>query len=91
MLAGPVTTVPLLLFGAAAQRQLRLSTLGMLQYLGTTIQFLTATICFGEPFHGVQIVAFGCVWTAIVLYTADSLQAARQSPSAVIEPVGAEM
>ena len=90
MLAGPATTVPLLLFGAAARR-LRLSTLGMLQYLGTTLQFLVAIVFFGEPFHRVQIISFGCVWTAIILYTADSLQAARQSPSAVIEPAGVEM
>jgi chloramphenicol-sensitive protein RarD len=90
MLAGPVTTVPLLFFGAAARR-LSLSTLGMLQYLSTTLQFLVATVFFHEPFHGVQIVSFGCVWTAIALYTADSLHASRQSPIAMVEPVVADL
>jgi chloramphenicol-sensitive protein RarD len=90
MLGGLVTTVPLLFFGAAARR-LRLSTLGMLQYLGPTLQLLLATVFFGEPFHGVKIVSFACIWTAIILYSADSLHASRQSPTAVVEPTGADL
>ncbi len=49
MLSGPITTVPLLFFGAAARR-LRLSTMGILQYLSPTLQFLLAVLAFGEPF-----------------------------------------
>ncbi len=61
MLSGPVTTVPLLFFGAAARR-LRLSTMGILQYLSPTLQFLLAVVVFQEPFSMAQIVSFACIW-----------------------------
>jgi chloramphenicol-sensitive protein RarD len=72
ILGGVVTTIPLLSFAAAARR-LRLSTLGFLQYLAPTIQFLLAIVAFGEPFSRWQIASFGCIWMAIALYTLDSL------------------
>ncbi len=88
-LSGPVTTVPLLFFGAAA-RQLRLSTMGILQYLSPTLQFLLAVVAFQEPFSTAQIVSFGCIWTAITIYTADSFRAVRQDRMALVEPFGAD-
>ena len=88
-LSGPVTTVPLLFFGAAAQK-LRLSTMGILQYLSPTLQFLLAVVAFQEPFSTAQIVSFGCIWTAIAIYTADSYRAARQDRLALVEPFGAD-
>lgn len=75
MLAGPVTTIPLLLFGGAARR-LRLSTMGFLQYLTPSLHFLLAVAVFGEPFSQPQIVGFGCIWTAIAIYTLDCLGSA---------------
>ncbi len=87
-LSGPVTTVPLLFFGAAA-RKLRLSTMGILQYLSPTLQFLLAVVAFREPFSTAQIVSFACIWTAIAIYTADSLRAVRQDQLALVEPFGA--
>ena len=54
MLSGPVTTVPLLFFGEAARR-LRLSTMGFLQYISPTLQFLLAVVVFGEPFSKTQL------------------------------------
>jgi chloramphenicol-sensitive protein RarD len=89
MLSGPLTTVPLLFFGAAARR-LRLSTMGILQYLTPSLQFLSALVIFREPFSTTQLVSFACVWTAIAVYTADSFRAARQARLDVIEPFGAE-
>jgi chloramphenicol-sensitive protein RarD len=89
LLTGPVTTVPLLFFGAAA-RQLRLSTLGILQYLSPTLQFLLAVVAFQEPFSTAQVVSFGCIWAAIALYTADSFRAARQARLDLVEPFGAD-
>jgi chloramphenicol-sensitive protein RarD len=77
MLSGPVTTIPLLFFGAAS-RQLRLSTLGILQYLTPSLQFLLAVVAFREPFSRAQVLSFACIWTAVALYTADSLNAARR-------------
>lgn len=69
MLAGPVTTVPLLFFGAAAPR-LRLSTLGILQYITPTGQFLLAVLAFDEPFSTPQLVSFACIWIALAIYSA---------------------
>jgi chloramphenicol-sensitive protein RarD len=85
ILGGPVTTVPLLLFGAAARR-LRLATLGILQYLSPTLQFSLAVLAFGEPFSTVQLVSFACIWAAVLIYAADSLTAPRPERVAVLEP-----
>ena len=71
MLSGPLTTVPLLFFGAATRR-LRLSTMGILQYIAPSLQFLLAVAAFGEPFSTTQLVSFACIWTAILIYTLDS-------------------
>jgi chloramphenicol-sensitive protein RarD len=88
-LSGLCTTVPLLCFAAAARR-LPLSTLGILQYLTPTLQFLVAVVAFGEPFTLAQKVSFACIWTAIGIYTADSYRAVRQARLDVIEPFGAD-
>ena len=88
-LSGPVTTIPLLFFGAAA-RKLRLSTMGILQYLSPTLQFLLAVVAFREPFSTSQIVSFACIWTAVAIYTADSYRASRQDRLALVEPFGAD-
>lgn len=77
MLSGVVTAVPLLCFGQAARR-LRLSTLGFLQYLAPSIQFLLAVCLFGERFRPEQQVGFGCTWAALLIFTADSLLAQRR-------------
>lgn len=68
MLSGPVTTIPLLFFGAAARR-LRLSTLGILQYVTPTGQFLIAVLLFGEPFSTPQLLSFACIWMALGIYS----------------------
>jgi chloramphenicol-sensitive protein RarD len=65
--AGIVSTVPLLLFTAAA-RALPYSTLGMLQFLAPTLQFLLAVGVYGEAFTATHAVAFGAIWTALALY-----------------------
>ncbi|MFN4024347.1 MAG: EamA family transporter RarD [Hyphomonas sp.] len=72
MAAGPITAVPLILYALAAKR-LRLSTIGMMQYIGPTIQFLIAVFVFREPFGSVHAVAFGFIWLALIVFTADSL------------------
>jgi chloramphenicol-sensitive protein RarD len=66
-LAGIVSTTPLLLFTAAARR-LRYSSLGMLQFLAPTLQFLLAVFVYGEAFTSAHAVAFGAIWLALVLY-----------------------
>ena len=67
MAAGVVSTVPLLCFTAAARR-LAYSTVGMLQFVAPTLQFLLAVAVYDEPFTTAHGIAFGCIWTALVLY-----------------------
>ena len=81
-LAGIVTATPLLLFTAAAKR-LRYSTLGMLQFLAPTLQFLLAVVIYGEPFTWAHAIAFGAIWTALGLYV---LAILRQVTASVALP-----
>jgi chloramphenicol-sensitive protein RarD len=75
--AGIVTAVPLMLFAYAARR-IRLSTLGVLQYLAPTGQLILGIWVYGEPFSRGRLMSFALIWAALVLYTADNLrQAAR--------------
>ncbi|HWP39298.1 MAG TPA: EamA family transporter RarD [Tepidisphaeraceae bacterium] len=89
MLAGVVTAVPLLLFTAAARR-LRLATMGFLQYLAPTCQFLLAVFAFHEPFSGADLTSFCLIWTALLIYSWDSYVGWRagmtRPPSAPAEP-----
>jgi len=78
--AGPVTATPLLWFANAARR-LRLATVGFLQYLAPTFQFLLAVAAYGEPFSPAHRVAFACIWTALGIYTLDALRAGRPALS----------
>jgi chloramphenicol-sensitive protein RarD len=73
--SGVASTIPLLLFTAAARR-LRYSTLGILQFIAPTIQFLVAVFLYGEPFGGPQAAAFACIWVAAGLYLASALREA---------------
>ncbi len=77
-IAGVVTATPLLLFTAAAKR-LRYSTLGMLQFLAPTLQFLLAVSVYGEPFTDAHAIAFGAIWTALALYVLAVVRHARTS------------
>ena len=79
--AGPITTVPLVLF-ADGVRRLPLSTVGLLQYLTPTLQFLLGVLVYREVFTQTHAVAFGCIWLALALYTWDSLRRASERPPA---------
>jgi chloramphenicol-sensitive protein RarD len=78
--AGPVTAVPLLLYGASARR-IPLSTVGMLQYLAPTIQFLLGLLVFGEAMPPERWAGFGLVWLALVLFTVDLIRSRPRRPS----------
>lgn len=75
--AGVATAIPLLFFAASARR-LKFVTIGFLQYLGPTLQFLVAVLAFGEKFDPVKQVSFGFIWAAVAVYIADSLWAYRR-------------
>ena len=72
---GPVTAVPLICYATAA-KQLRLSTIGILQYIAPTMIFLTAVLIFDEPFGAAQMIAFPMIWAALVIYTLSMLRGA---------------
>lgn len=85
VLAGIVSTTPLLLFTAAARR-LRYSTLGMLQFLAPTLQFLIAVAIYDEAFTTAHAIAFGAIWTALILYTTSLLRDLRAQRAAAASP-----
>lgn len=76
MLGGAVTAIPLLLFTAAARR-LPYSTLGFLQYIAPSLQFLLAVLAFGEPLTVPHLVCFGAIWTALAIFTFEGWRTGR--------------
>ena len=80
---GPATTVPLLLFAFAARR-ISMTTLGLVQYLSPTIQFLLGLWLFGEPLTLNRLIGFALIWTALAVYTADGMRS-RKAPALVVE------
>lgn len=78
MAAGVISTVPLLLFTAAARR-LPYSTVGMLQFLAPTLQFLVAVLIYGEALSTAHIIAFGAIWIALSLYVSSILSQRRRA------------
>ncbi len=76
MCAGVATTVPLLCFAAGAQR-IPLSAVGLLQYIGPTLQFLLGTVAYGEPFDQNKLIGFSFVWLALILYASDTIVAVQ--------------
>jgi chloramphenicol-sensitive protein RarD len=76
VLAGLVTTLPLLCFTSAARR-LPLATLGFLQYLAPSGQFLLAVLVYGEPLTAAHLVTFACIWIALAIFTADQIRKPR--------------
>lgn len=74
---GVVTAVPLVLFTSAARR-LPLSTVGFLQYLAPTGQFLLAVLAFGEPLAHDRLLAFGWIWAGLVVFSLDLWRATRR-------------
>jgi chloramphenicol-sensitive protein RarD len=75
---GPVTAGALLLFAAGARR-IPLATLGIVQYVSPTLQFLLGVFLFHEPMDATRLVAFGCIWGALVIYSAEGLWQSRRT------------
>ena len=75
---GIVTVLPLVAFAAAARR-LRLTTIGLLQYIAPTCQLLLAITFFGESVSPLKLVAFGFIWIAVGLYCFDAIRVLRTS------------
>lgn len=76
--AGLVTTVPLLMFASAA-RSIPLWVVGLLQYIAPTLQFMIGVFIYKEPFSHNQLIGFGIVWAALIIFLAENYFASRQS------------
>ena len=70
--AGVITAIPLLLFTISARR-VNLSTVGFMQYIAPTCIFLLGILIYQEPFYTAHIVTFLLIWTALALYSVDSV------------------
>ncbi len=79
-----MTAVPLVLFAQGA-RSLPLSTVGLLQYLSPSIQFLLAVLVFREPFTAAHAAAFACIWSALAVLTWDLRRRLRHERAAARE------
>lgn len=75
LLAGPLTVTPLLFFALAARR-LNLSTLGMMQFIAPTLQFVIAVI-YGEQLTTAHIICFSLIWLAVILFSIDAWRTNR--------------
>lgn len=76
--AGAVTTIPLLLFSSAAQR-IPLALIGIIQYITPTMQFLLGVFFYKEAFSIEQLIGFGLVWLALIIFTLEGFLARKAS------------
>lgn len=78
LLTGPITAVPLLLFGAAATR-VSMTTLGLLNYIAPIMQFVVGVVVFHEQMTPMRWAGFGLVWIALVIFTVNGLRTRRRT------------
>jgi chloramphenicol-sensitive protein RarD len=88
VLAGPVTSIPLLLFGYSA-RKIPLSMLGFIQYITPTLQFLLGVFVYFEPFPKARLVGFSIIWLALLLYSFEGVLFNRKlkASASLVEPL----
>ncbi|HMI93982.1 MAG TPA: hypothetical protein VK509_21555, partial [Polyangiales bacterium] len=79
--SGALTAVPLALFAYGA-RHVRLSTVGLLQYIGPSLQLMLGIVLFHEPFSAERAVGFGMIWGALALYAGNGLWQGRRLAAA---------
>lgn len=72
VLSGLMTAIPLILFSYATRR-VSMATVGLIQYLNPTLQVFCAVMIFAEPFTGWHKIAFGLIWSALLLYTGEAV------------------
>ena len=72
MSAGPATAIPLLMFSYGARR-IPLSLVGLLQYIGPSMQLMLGVFLYGEPFGSDKLLGFALIWSGLVLYSAEGL------------------
>jgi chloramphenicol-sensitive protein RarD len=80
--SGIVTTIPLLMFASAA-KQIPLTMVGLLQYIAPTMQFLLGVFLYKEPFSHSQLIGFGIVWIALIIFWVENYLSNRMP----VEPI----
>jgi chloramphenicol-sensitive protein RarD len=86
---GAMTAIPLIWFAYGARR-IPYSLVGIIQYVGPTLQLLTGVFLFGESFSRVQALGFGLIWAALAIYAADGLwRSRRREPLAAVTTMAA--
>lgn len=78
VLSGPFTAIPLVLF-AYGVRRVNYTTVGMLQYIGPTLQFILGVGLYRETLSPAKLTCFICIWAALLIYAADSIWRARRT------------
>jgi len=88
ILAGPVTSIPLLMFGYAA-RSIPLSMLGFIQYITPTMQFMLGVFVYNEPFPMARLVGFSMIWLALLVYSIEGVRFNRRQKAdlSLVEPL----
>jgi len=81
LFSGPLTAIPLLLFAAGARR-VPLATMGVMQYLSPTLQFLLGVFWFHEHIDPARLAGFGFIWAALLIYTGEGLITLRRAARA---------
>lgn len=82
---GAVTAIPLVLFASAAKK-MKFATLGVIQYLAPTIQFLLGVFLYHEALTTAHLIAFPLIWTGLILYSWDAWKASRRDAIASVTP-----
>ncbi|NDH84396.1 MAG: hypothetical protein EBY65_05885 [Acidimicrobiia bacterium] len=75
--AGLMTSTPLLLFAFAA-RQIPLWTVGVLQYITPTLQFLLGVLAYDEDWSGGQVAGYSIIWFGLIVFAAEGVARARR-------------
>lgn len=81
MSAGPVTAIPLLMFAYGARR-IPLSVVGLLQYIGPSIQLLLGVWLYAEAFGFTKLLGFALIWSGLALFSAEALLRSWRTPTA---------
>ena len=89
VLGGAITIVPLTMFAAAARR-VRLTTMGFMQYIAPSLNFLLAVFLFHEAFGVTQLITFSCIWLSLIIFTLEGIRfnrirARRPEITAIVE------
>jgi chloramphenicol-sensitive protein RarD len=86
VLTGAATSIPLLLFAYGA-RQVTLTTLGVLQYIAPSMQFIIGVAIYNEPFTPVRIIGFSIIWLALAIYSGENIWQRRRHRRTLHGPI----